>query len=244
MQTAPASPAPTPRGPWQLAVFDLDGTLVDTQEDLLESLGDTLAATLGGEGFSALARARARGALHLGMPAMIHAALGDLQKDGNRMRVLEERYLQNYSARIALKSRVYPGVRETLNWLRERGIGLALCSNKPIGMTHRLLEALDLARWFPIVVGPESTGWPKPHPEPLWFAASESNVARARAVMIGDSVVDQQCARAAGMGCWLYRGGYDPSVAAAAPLQFARFEELCEPMYWPTVLRRRRSPFP
>ena len=108
-------------------------------------------------------------------------------------------------------------------------------------MSRPLLAALSLTRWFPIVVGPESTGWPKPHPEPLRYAVWESNVPRSRAVLIGDSAVDLQCANAAGMDCWMYRGGYDPLVASRAALKFDRFEELCQPKYWPVVAACHRS---
>jgi phosphoglycolate phosphatase len=224
MSAAPLANAPA-RQSWQLAVFDLDGTLVDTQDDLLESLGDAV----GPDEFDGAARKRARAALHLGMQAMAFAALGEGQKDANRMRAIESRYLDLYAARIARRSRAYPGVTMTLRWLRDRGIRLAVCSNKP---------------YFPIVVGPESTGWPKPHPEPLRHAAWESNVPRSRSVLIGDSAVDLQCASAAGMDCWIYRGGYDPVAASRAPLAFNRFEELCQPKYWPAVNARHRSSAP
>jgi phosphoglycolate phosphatase len=225
---------------WQLAVFDLDGTLVNTQEDLLESL----AQAIGPEAFDTPAHARAQAALHLGMQAMAFAALGDGQKDPNRLRALEARFIETYSARIASKSTVYPGVTHTLHWLADRGIRLAVCSNKPIAMSRLLLEALNLTRWFPIVVGPESTGWPKPHPEPLRYAAWESNVPRSRTVLIGDSAIDLKCAISAGMDCWLYRGGYDSLAAAQAPLNFDHFEELCQPEYWPIATPRHRSHAP
>lgn len=241
MSVAPLASTPAASPSWQLAVFDLDGTLVDTQEDLL----DSLAEAVGPKDFDSPARARARAALHLGMQAMAFAALGEGPKDPNRMRAIEARYLAVYAARIARKSRVYPGVTATLRWLRDRGIRLAVCSNKPLAMSRILLEALDLARWFPVVVGPESTGWPKPHPEPLRHAAWESNVPRSRTALIGDSTVDLQCASAAGMDCWIYRGGYDPPAAARATLKFDRFEELCQPNYWPAVnTRHQRSNAP
>lgn len=237
MSTAPLANTAAASRSWQLAVFDLDGTLVDTQDDLI----DSLAEVIGPEDFDSSARTRARSALHLGMQAMAFAALGEGKKDPKRMRSVETRYLEVYATRISLKSRIYPGVTSTLRWLRDRGIRLAVCSNKPLSMSRLLLEALDLTRWFPIIVGPESTGWPKPHPEPLRYAAWESNVPRSRTVLIGDSAVDLQCANAAGMDCWLYRGGYDPVAAARAPLKFDRFEELCQSKYWPAITARHRS---
>lgn len=237
MSVVPLANTPPASRSWQLAVFDLDGTLVDTQEDLIDSLEEAV----GRHEFDSAARARSRAALHLGMQAMAFAAFAEGEKDPKRMRTVESRYLEVYASRIALKSKVYPGVTATLRWLRDRGIRLAVCSNKPLSMSRLLLEALDLARWFPIVVGPESTGWPKPHPEPLRYAAWESNVPRSRTVLIGDSAVDIQCASAAGMDCWVYRGGYDPIAAARAPLKFDHFEELCQSTCWPSMTTRYRS---
>ncbi len=225
------------RGPWQLAVFDLDGTLVDTQQDLL----DCLAEALKGEGFDQRARLRARGALHLGMQAMIFAALGEGDRDGQKIQRLLARYLEIYAERIAHLSKPYAGVSETLDWLSQRGVSLAVCSNKTSNMSRLLLDKLGLLRWFPVIVGPDTTGWPKPHPEPLRHAAWESGVSRSRAVLIGDSVIDLRCAQATSMPCWMFLGGYDRETALKAPLRFERFSELCVPAYWGDKAKRPRS---
>jgi len=230
----------TVHGPWHLAVFDLDGTLVDTRRDLIEALDDAaLPASL-----DPAARERAANALHLGMHAMANAALGHAAEDGGTAAHFSDRYLKAYAARIARHSRPYQGVEDTLEWLQARGVQLALCSNKPEAMSRRLLDELHLLQWFPVIVGPDSTGWAKPHPEPLHHAAFQSGVSRSRTVLIGDSSIDLRCAQAAGIDCWMFTGGYDREAALRAPLIFERFEQLREPRHWAALrepLARRRS---
>jgi phosphoglycolate phosphatase len=216
------------QGPWQLAVFDLDGTLVDTRRDLLEGLGDAI----GEEMFDDQSRERAAAALHLGMRAMVAAALGDAGRDEKRVAYFLDRYSQAYSARIARHSKPYLEVPETLRWLRHRGVKLAVCSNKSQDLSRVLLRILGLWEFFPVIVGPESTGQMKPHPEPLRHAAWASCVAKAHAVLIGDSGIDVECAERAGMDCWLFSGGYEPGAAPRASMCFDRFEELRQPAYW------------
>ncbi len=221
----------TAHGPWHLAVFDLDGTLVDTRRDLIEALDDAaLPAAL-----DPVARNRAAGALHLGMHAMAKAVLGDAAADEGTAAHFSDRYLRAYAARIARHSRPYEGVEETLQWLHARGVQMAVCSNKPEAMSWRLLTELQLLQWFPVIVGPDSTGWAKPHPEPLHHAAFQSGVSRSRTVLIGDSSIDLRCAQAAGIDCWMFAGGYDSETAMRAPLVFERFEQLRDPGHWVAV---------
>ena len=111
MTSASFAPARAAARFWQLSVFDLDGTLVDTQDDLL----DSLAEAIGPEEFDSAARSRARGALHLGMQAMAFAALGEGPREPKRMRAVEARYFEIYAARIARLSRVYTGVTTALH---------------------------------------------------------------------------------------------------------------------------------
>ncbi|MEJ1960788.1 MAG: HAD-IA family hydrolase [Gammaproteobacteria bacterium] len=240
MLTSNALATSPPRGPWHLAVFDLDGTLVDTRLDLLEALDDAFAPRT----LEASSRERASSALHLGMRAMAKAALGEEASDAGRVDQMNERYLRAYAKRIARHSRPYPGVVETLHWLDDRGIQMAVCSNKPEAMSRLLLGELGLSRWFPVVVGPESTGWAKPHPEPLHQAAFRSGVSRSRSVLIGDSGVDMRCAQAAGVDSWIFAGGYDREAASRASYVFDSFDQLREPRLWAAsrVLLSRSRP--
>src|SRR5262249_2905690 len=125
----------TSQGPWHLAVFDLDGTLVDTRRDLIEALDDAAAPAV----LDPAARERAARALHLGMPAMARAALGHAAEDPGTAQHFTERYLKAYGGRVARHSRPYEGVEDTLRWLHARGVQLAVCSNKPEAMSRRLL---------------------------------------------------------------------------------------------------------
>jgi phosphoglycolate phosphatase len=216
-------------GPWQLAVFDLDGTLVDTRQDLMEALADAVEP----RPLEGLIRDRAEAALPLGMHAMLVATLDEpASKDSNTVRALAERYLSTYSARIARHSRPYPGVPETLSWLHARGVQIALCSNKPKALSRQLLRTMDLSGYFPVIVGPECTGKAKPHPEPLRHAAWLSNIARSRSVLIGDTGIDFECAERAGMASWIFTGGYDSGICKRATRMFGQYSELRQPAFW------------
>jgi phosphoglycolate phosphatase len=216
-------------GPWQLAVFDLDGTLVDTRQDLMEALADTLEP----DSLDDAKRERAEAALPMGMHAMLVAALDEsVAQDERVVRRIYERYLSTYGARIARHSRPYAEVPETLSWLRARGVQMALCSNKPKQLSRVLLRMLDLFTFFPVIVGPECTGKAKPHPEPLRHAAWLSNIARSRSVLIGDSRIDAECAERAGMPSWIFMGGYDPAARSRASMVFDHFNQIREPGRW------------
>ena len=187
-------------------LFDLDGTLVDTAPDLSRALNHTLAlAGLGGvdesltrhwvgHGVRAMLEAAFR---HLG-----HAARPDELDDHQAVLV------DHYAAHIADYSLPYPTVVETLTALTNRA-PLAVVTNKPTDLSNRLLDALDLARYFEVVVGRGSTEHFKPHPEPALHACEALGAAVEHALFVGDSETDVLCARAAGCDIVLYRHGYN-----------------------------------
>jgi phosphoglycolate phosphatase len=184
--------APTPA-----YVFDLDGTLVDSAADLGAAL-DTLLAR---HGRARLGLEGTRRLIGNGVPALVaggFAATGDAAADlpAPDLEALAAEFLAIYEPDIANATRPYPGVVETLERLQERGLGLAVCTNKATRATQRLLAALDLARFFPVVIGGD-TGPRKPDPAPLLRAIAELGAVPADAVMVGDSEIDVATARAA-----------------------------------------------
>ncbi len=188
------------------AVFDLDGTLVDTLPDLWRVTNAVLAE----EGLAPLAREQVRRMIGDGVRRLVErafAAAGRPLADGELDR-LHRRFLDLYEADPHRDSRLPEGVVEALVALRDDGFRLAVCTNKPQRPSLAILEAFDLARHFALVVGGDVLPVRKPDPGPLRHVLARLGVAPARAVMVGDSRNDRLTARAAGVPCVLLAEGY------------------------------------
>jgi phosphoglycolate phosphatase len=176
-------------------VFDLDGTLIDTAPDLI----DTLNVTLAREGLPAVAFGDARPMIGGGARGMIERALAAegrkaAQADVDRM---FKGFIEHYSAHIADRSRPYPQLEETLDHLAAAGHRLAVCTNKIEWLAVKLLNTLDLARYFACICGQDTFKVQKPNPEILLGTIRRAGGKPEQAVMIGDSGTDVRTARAA-----------------------------------------------
>lgn len=189
-----------------VAVFDLDGTLVDTAPDLVGAANDLLAQY----GLPAMNFARARAVSGRGGKALI---LAGHEWAGNpispaRVDALFPEYLALYRARIDHQSRPYPGVVSTLDTLRAQGWVLAVCTNKPEGLAVELLNRLGLAGHFAAILGADTLPVKKPDPEHLLTTIRRAGGHPSRAVMIGDTRTDLEAGRNAGVPVVLLRFGY------------------------------------
>lgn len=206
--------------------FDLDGTLVDTAPDLI----GTLNVILGEHGHAALPLAAARNLVGHGARAMLARGFADAGETlaGDRMDALFNRFIDLYGARIAEASRPFPGVVETLEVLAGAGARLAVCTNKPTGLSVALLEALGLTHRFHAIVGPDRAPAAKPDPRHLLAAIEAAGGAPDRALMVGDSRTDLDAARAAGAPVVLVSFGYTdiPAAELGADALIHHFAEL------------------
>lgn len=195
---------------WRGYLFDLDGTLVDTAPDLMRALNHALAEA----DLAPVDEGLTRHWVGHGVRAMLRAAFAHhgVECSADRFEALEAACLDYYGAHIADHSKPYPAVVETLAALSERA-PLAVVTNKPAGLSERLLDALDMARFFQVVAGRGTTANPKPHAEPARYACERLGVPLAEALFVGDSETDVACARAAGCGVVVYRHGYNQGVA-------------------------------
>lgn len=195
---------------YEAYLFDLDGTLVDTAPDLRTALNHALA--LGG--IEPVGEALTRHWVGHGVRAMLDAAFAhhDAPVGEERLDELMAACLAHYGDHIADLSRPYPAVVETLAALRERA-ALAVVTNKPTDLSDRLLDALDLSRFFGAVVGRGTTPKPKPDAEPAHFACRQIGKQPQQALFVGDSETDVLCARAAGCDVALVRYGYNHGQA-------------------------------
>ncbi|MFB9146117.1 phosphoglycolate phosphatase [Halomonas alkalicola] len=118
-------------------------------------------------------------------------------------------FLAHYGRDPGAHTRLYPGVRECLDALRERGLPLALVTNKPYAFIAPLLEGLALAEHFALCLGGDSLPEKKPHPAPLLHVASHFGLAPRACLMVGDSRHDIAAGQAAGFRTLAVPYGYN-----------------------------------
>lgn len=194
------------RAHFDALVFDLDGTLVETAPDLEAALNHTLAA----HGYPTVPSADVRPMIGDGALAMLRRGLAasDIELDDDAMRPLYDHYLAFYLDNVANESEPFPGLLAQLDAARAAGFKLGVCTNKAIGFTEKLLDELDLTKYFDAILGGDSLAVRKPDPEHLLATLRRMDCAPDRAVMLGDSNNDVQAARNAGVKVVLVSFGY------------------------------------
>src|SRR5262249_26911038 len=113
-----------------------------------------------------------------------------------RMDGLFDRFIARYRAHIADESRPFPGCVAALEALRAEGARLAVCTNKPTGLSNALLDALDMTRLFDAVMGIDTAPAAKPDPRHLQAAVLAAGGRLERSLMVGDAATDAGAARA------------------------------------------------
>ncbi|HEY8607018.1 MAG TPA: phosphoglycolate phosphatase [Noviherbaspirillum sp.] len=179
------------------AIVDLDGTMVHTAPDFLVAV-NRMRADLGlaPTDIDTISLFVGKGTENLMRRVLA------LDYDAARVEEHFEAALASYSRHYVdingVHSSVYPGVREGLAAMREKGLRLACVTNKPIGFARPLLEKTGLAGHFEILYGGDSLPRKKPDPYPLLKVCEDFGLLPAQVVAIGDSSNDAEAARAAG----------------------------------------------
>ncbi len=210
----------------ELVAFDLDGTLVDSAPDLNHSLGLALASV----GFQEPTEAQTRAWIGGGVELLIRRAL-DWAGGKAGVAKFDAAYAEfsaRYSDNLFVRSRLYPGVPETLDALVDRGLALCCVTNKRIDFAERVLELAGIRGRFRTVLGGDSLPEKKPSAAPLLAAAKAAGVAASAAVLVGDSDQDFAAAKAAGWPFVWARYGYRQQLAEApaALISIGAFDEL------------------
>lgn len=199
-----------------LIVFDLDGTLVDTAPDLI----GTLDFIFEREGLPPVPYAQARKFIGGGAKMMIERGLRAEGRacSGEALERLYAEFIAHYASRIAERSRPFPGLEAALDRLTVEGHRFAVCTNKLEWLSRRLLEALDLDRYFLAICGQDTFGVQKPDPEMLRRTIAQAGGRPSEAVMVGDSITDIRTAQAAAVPVVAVDFGYtDVPVAQLGP---------------------------
>ena len=206
MSEAPVD-APAPRDEpsglaTDLIVFDLDGTLVDSHKDLAAT-ANALVRELGGTPITEEAVVRMVGD---GAAALVRRALAASGLKPDTPGALD-RFLAIYDTCLLDQTKPYPGMVETLEQLATR-YRLGVLTNKPARATKTILDGLDLSRFFPQVVGGDSAFGRKPDPAGLRHIIDASGASAGSTMLVGDSPVDRETARRAGVRICLTRFGF------------------------------------
>ena len=201
----------------QLAIFDLDGTLIDSRLDLVHSVN----AALGHIGRPALPEDVIASYVGDGAPILIQRALGGEQVEESVVRKGLEFFLSYYREHKLDHTTVYPGIREALAAIQNSGNGqprqMSVLSNKPVIPSRAIVEALGLRPFFSQVYGGNSFKTKKPDPEGALALLHEHKVAPEHAVIIGDSHVDVETGRNAGMWTIGVNYGFAPHTLESEP---------------------------
>lgn len=195
----------------QLIIFDLDGTLVDSKRDLVDSVN----ATRQWLGRDPLPLELVSSYVGNGAPALVRRALPGVDQAG--LKTALRYFLDYYREHMLDQTRLYPGVREGLDRLHSAGIPLAVLTNKPVRFSVTMLERLELDLHFFRVYGGNSFDEKKPHPCGIDALLAECGAARERTWMIGDSSVDVLTARNAQVRACGVTWGFKPESFAEAP---------------------------
>jgi phosphoglycolate phosphatase len=202
-------------------VFDLDGTLIDSKQDLVDSVN----ATLRKMKREALPTDLVASYVGSGAPTLIRKSLGGNPSEEELKRALTF-FLVDYEERKLDKTRLYPGVAGALEELKS--LPMSVLTNKPVKISVKILEGLGVAQYFRSIYGGNSFETKKPDPAGAKRILSELNVPAEETAMVGDSEVDVQTARNAGMRSVIVNFGFGIHDRAAHPadVYVNRFEEL------------------
>jgi phosphoglycolate phosphatase len=200
---------------FQAVLFDLDGTLLDTLEDLADSTNAALRA----QGFPEHPLAAYRYFVGDGVEQLVRRALPPERLEAASVARSVELMRREYSARWADKTRPYPAVPELLDALTARGLPMAVLSNKPDDFTQLCVSRL-LPRWrFEVVLGADAGRPKKPDPAAAREIAARLNLPPARIIYLGDTNTDMQTAVAAGMypvgALWGFRTAAELTASGA-----------------------------
>jgi len=202
-------------------IFDLDGTLIDSKRDLILSVN----AMLRELGRPELAEETISGYIGHGAPQLVGRALGGSASEEECQQALKF-FLTYYEVHKMDTTHAYPGVPETLEKLA--GLPMAVLTNKPARISVRILDSLGLSKVFRVIYGGTSFETKKPDPLGANTILREFGTASREAMLIGDSEVDVQTARNAGMLAASVNYGFGVHDRAAHPadIYLDRFSDL------------------
>ena len=198
--------------PFDLVLFDLDGTLIETAPEIADAVNDTLAEG----GRAAVTQQQVNDWIGHGTRELLIQALAFTDQttaEDVRSRAdfagIESVFSSHYQQRCGTRSQLYPQVRETLQALREAGVKQVVMTNKEGRYTQTVLAAHRLLPLLDRVISGDTLPVKKPHPAGIHGCLQRFGVPAARALFVGDSSIDVATARNAGIAVWALPYGYN-----------------------------------
>lgn len=206
---------------YRAVLFDLDGTLVDSYTALTEAVNHARRR----EGLEDLNAERIRGLVGHGVEKLLQRAFDRTEIERHTVQAFESRYDEV----CCQESRVLADVESTLADLDARGIGMAVCTNKPTFFSKKILDFLKLSRYFRAIVGPDLAGARKPEARHLLVTLESVQCAPHETLFVGDMPIDVRAARNSGVDVAVVATGSSTreELVAAQPDHFLeRFSDL------------------
>ena len=198
--------------PFDLVMFDLDGTLIETAPEIFDAVSDTLTRF----NLPAVTQKQVDDWIGHGTRELLIQALAFTGKTdqatvraSNSLRLIEAEFVANYQKRCGTRSTLYPHVRETLQALRQAGVKLAVVTNKEGQYTQTVLKAHGLQDGFDRVISGDSLPTKKPKPDGIWACMEQFGASLGRSLFVGDSSIDIATAKNAGVAVWALPYGYN-----------------------------------
>jgi phosphoglycolate phosphatase len=208
--------------PFDLVMFDLDGTLIETAPEIFDAVNDTLFRF----DLPLVTQQQVNdwighGTRELLVQALAHSGKTEVAavRASSSLGLIAAEFDKNYQSRCGTRSRLYPQVRETLVELRKRGVKLAVVTNKESRYTKIVLDTHQLMPLLDWVVCGDLLPTKKPDPAGVLDCLKQFDVPRSRALFVGDSSIDIATARNADVAVWALPYGYNMGqpIEASAP---------------------------
>jgi phosphoglycolate phosphatase len=196
-------------------IFDLDGTLIDSKLDLAHSVN----AARNHMGLAPISNELVYSYVGEGAPVLMRRALGAEAHQDDVDRALAF-FLAYYRAHQLDHTTLYPGVHDALDRLKEAGSRLSVLTNKPVRISDEILEGLGVKGHFDYIYGGNSFEFKKPNPIGIDTIMRDTGAAREYTIMVGDSGVDIQTARNAGVVACGVSYGFQPETLVTNPPDF------------------------
>jgi phosphoglycolate phosphatase len=197
----------------RLLVFDLDGTLIDSKDDLVHSVN----AVRERLGLLPLPEGTVASYVGRGVVLLMRRALGDAASEAEVAQAVDF-FLEYYRHHMLDRTVAYPGVREALEGLKPRS--MAVLTNKPVKFSQAILAGLGLDHYFTHVYGGNSFAQKKPDPVGILSLMRETSVEADRTMMVGDSDTDVLTGRNAGVWTCGVTYGLAPETLKTSPPDF------------------------